>query len=280
MSEDIGALFLAAPAAFMVVFAWLYLFVQTFAIPGSFLLNIVAGILFGEAAGLMLVACMAASGASCCYMLSSVAGASVTELAWLAPRLAHMRATVAQAKRKGTLFWYILSLRLFPVTPNYIVNIASPWVGVPLGSFWLTMAVGLSPYNYATVAAGATIKTLQDDFTPMNTSLFIKLCFIAVVALLPALCKARVQRLAGTAPAHTDEVPTAGAAAAVLPADASGGMLRRAVTSKVADPERATAAPDSAQQHGVLHGVLAWGATVLQQAKQALSRPKKEQTAD
>jgi uncharacterized membrane protein YdjX (TVP38/TMEM64 family) len=193
MNEDIQNLFHATPLAFMLAFAWLYLFVQTFAIPGSFLLNIIAGSLFGEIPGLLLVACMAATGASCCYGLSMVSGNAITELEWLSPRLSSMRSAVAKAKRHGSLFWYILSLRLFPVTPNYIVNIASPWVGVPLSIFWPAMAIGLSPYNYATVAAGSTLQSLQDDFKPMNTILFIKLSCIAIVALLPALCKSRVQ---------------------------------------------------------------------------------------
>ncbi len=280
MSSEIEALFQSAPVAFMLTFAWLYLFVQAFAIPGSFLLNIIAGSLFGEIAGLLLVACMAACGASCCYGLSMLAGASLTQVSWLAPRLGDMRAAVAQAKRKGALFWYMLSLRLFPVTPNYIVNITSPWVGVPLGMFWLTMAVGLSPYNYATVAAGATLKTLQDDYKPMNISLFIKLCFIALIALLPALCKSRVQQLGGSADSATSVSTSQGATAAVLPSSPTPGVLRRTAGAHSPDAEQGVAAaavpPDSWSVAGLQHTARS---TARYLAK-LLSSADKEQAAD
>ena len=281
MSEDIGALFNACPLPFMLAFSWLYLYVQTFAIPGSFLLNMVAGILFGEIAGLALVACMAASGASCCYLLSSAAGASVTKLAWLAPRLGKMRAAVAQAKRKGALFWYMLSLRFFPVTPNYIVNITSPWVGVPLWTFWLTMAIGLSPYNYATVAAGATITSIQDDFKPMNLNLFVKLSFVALVALLPALCKSRVQLLAGAGTAPTDH--DAGATAVALPQSTSSGTTRRTAAAHNSDPELpsgAAAGSASAPEEGGLPALQHRVSTALRHLLRLLTRADKEQSAD
>lgn len=56
------------------VFAAAYLYKQTFAIPGSVFLNVLAGALFGVRYGLPLVCLLTACGASCCYLLSWLVG--------------------------------------------------------------------------------------------------------------------------------------------------------------------------------------------------------------
>ena len=203
---------------------------QTFAIPGSFLLNILAGAHLGVLPALLVVAMAAASGATCCYALSFAAGQGVMQHPWLVSRVAAIRAAVVRAKASGSLFWYLLSLRLLPVTPNYIVNISSPWVGVPPAMFWLTMAVGLTPYNYATVAAGAALGDLRPDFAVMDVWLFLKLTSIAGAALVPTLCISRVRRLAGT--------PEAGDGQAATGVEAEGGDLPRPRRARTADAER------------------------------------------
>lgn len=55
-------------------FCFLYIFLQTFAIPGPIFLSILSGALFGGVEGFFLVCFCATSGASMCYGLSSVLG--------------------------------------------------------------------------------------------------------------------------------------------------------------------------------------------------------------
>ena len=51
-----------------------YLFLQTFAIPGSIFLSIVSGYLFAFPVALLLICFCSATGASFCYLLSYLAG--------------------------------------------------------------------------------------------------------------------------------------------------------------------------------------------------------------
>ena len=51
-----------------------YLFLQTFAIPGSIFLSIVSGYLFRFPVALLLICFCSATGASFCYLLSYLAG--------------------------------------------------------------------------------------------------------------------------------------------------------------------------------------------------------------
>ena len=43
---------------------------------------------------------------------------------------------------EGSLLFVLISLRLFPMTPNWLLNVASPLVGVPLPLFFLSVLIG------------------------------------------------------------------------------------------------------------------------------------------
>ena len=58
----------------MVLFISAYTFKQTFAIPGSVFLNLLAGALFGLQIGFPLTCFLTACGATCCYLLARFAG--------------------------------------------------------------------------------------------------------------------------------------------------------------------------------------------------------------
>ena len=59
------------------LFCFLYLLLQSFAIPGPLILSILAGALFGRLEGLIYVSLCATSGASLCYTLSCFFGKGI-----------------------------------------------------------------------------------------------------------------------------------------------------------------------------------------------------------
>ena len=71
MSSDIGYYYA------LVLFSSAYLFKQTFAIPGSVFLNLLAGAIFGLNLGFLLTCFLTACGATCCYSLAKFAGRHV-----------------------------------------------------------------------------------------------------------------------------------------------------------------------------------------------------------
>lgn len=60
-----------------------YIFMQTFMIPGTIFLSLLAGALFGVIRGVMLVVFTATTGASSCYFLSKLIGRPL--ILWLWP---------------------------------------------------------------------------------------------------------------------------------------------------------------------------------------------------
>lgn len=73
------------------------------------------------------------------------------------------------------------------MSPNWFLNMTAPIVGIPLPLFFITVLIGLMPYNFITVQTGvimSEIKSVDDIFT-LGT--FAKLALIAALALLPGI---------------------------------------------------------------------------------------------
>ncbi|KAF9907376.1 Transmembrane protein 41A [Lobosporangium transversale] len=64
---------------------------------------------------------------------------------------------------EGTsLFMQLLLIRLFPLTPYWFINLASPLVGVPVIPFMTSMFLGVMPYNYICAQAGAILSEIHE----------------------------------------------------------------------------------------------------------------------
>ena len=166
------------------LFCAAYLFKQTFAIPGSTLLNVLAGSLFGTTTGFLLSCLLTATGATFCYLLARLIGRDAMEK-YFAKFVSGIHNRLEE--NKMSLPYYLMFLRLFPGSPNWAINLCCGLVGVPLWLFFSTVFIGLMPYNYICVQTGAllsSIKTLSDIFT---WSTVFQLSGLAIVSLLPTL---------------------------------------------------------------------------------------------
>ena len=174
---------------------------QTFAIPGSTMLNVMVGATVGLWRGLPLVIVLMTAGSCCCYLLSAYLGGPFMSL--LAHRAAPLRARIARAQRDGTLITTLLSVRTFPLTPHWLLNMTAPWLGVPFAHFSLTICLGLIPYNFVTVQAGTLVAHLTGDEPIISWTTAAQLALLSVAAQSPHLVKYLLARSAGshTAPA-------------------------------------------------------------------------------
>ena len=111
-----------------------YVFMQTFAVPGTLMLSLLAGALYGAQRAWLLVAAVSTVGSCSCYCLSWLLGRQLVRAAWPA-KLDRYAAEVQ--KRRSDMLNYIIFLRVTPLLPNTFINLASPIVGVPLLPFAL-----------------------------------------------------------------------------------------------------------------------------------------------
>ncbi|XP_016055624.1 PREDICTED: transmembrane protein 41A [Miniopterus natalensis] len=164
------------------LFCSAYLYKQCFAIPGSSFLNVLAGALFGPWLGLLLCCVLTSVGATCCYLLSSMFGKQLV-VSYFPDKVALLQRKVEE-NRNG-LFFFLLFLRLFPMTPNWFLNLSAPILNIPLGQFFFSVLIGLIPYNFICVQTGSILSTLTSLDALFSWETVLKLLAIALVALVP-----------------------------------------------------------------------------------------------
>ncbi|XP_030766401.1 transmembrane protein 41 homolog isoform X2 [Sitophilus oryzae] len=111
-----------------------YIFLQTFAIPGSLFLSILSGYLFPFYVALVLVCTCSMVGATLCFMLSQLLGRKLV-LKYFPERASKWKIQVD--KHKDNMFNYMVFLRVTPILPNWFINLSAPVIGVPLVPFAL-----------------------------------------------------------------------------------------------------------------------------------------------
>ncbi|XP_048390782.1 transmembrane protein 41A-like [Stegostoma tigrinum] len=166
----------------LLLFCSAYLYKQTFAIPGSSFLNILAGALFGPWLGLALCCVLTAIGATFCFLLSKTYGKQFV-VQRFPERLSMLQQKVQE--NRNSLFFFLLFLRFFPMTPNWFLNITSPILNVPLMQFFFSIVIGLLPYNFICVQTGCILSEISTLDNLFSWSILMKLLVIAIVALVP-----------------------------------------------------------------------------------------------
>ena len=65
---------------------------------------------------------------------------------FFADRMVEFRKLIVANRSQLTV--YMIFARVFPFTPNWFMNVASPQLRVPLPQFAVGVAIGLIPYNF------------------------------------------------------------------------------------------------------------------------------------
>ncbi|VVC91682.1 unnamed protein product [Leptidea sinapis] len=167
-----------------------YIFLQTFAIPGSLFLSILSGFLFPFYLALLLVCCCSAIGASLCFFLSHLLGKRLVKR-FFPERAAQWSITVE--KHKNNLLNYMIFLRVTPFLPNWFINLTAPVIGVPLVPFALGTFIGVAPPSFVAIQAGQTLHTLTSTREAWSWTSVTILSAFALISLVPVLLKQRLR---------------------------------------------------------------------------------------
>ena len=176
----------------------LYIFFQTFAVPGpNLLLSVLAGALFENVwLATLIVGASCTTGAVCCYLLSYFLLEDVIKH-YLAKRMELFKKRVAA--NKDHLMSYMLFLRLTPLLPNWFINLTSPVVGVPVTTFAMATFFGQIPMNLVYWYSGNAFFTAlegEDGGDPFekNMNVVLAVSLIGVGSLVPVLLKKKIEQ--------------------------------------------------------------------------------------
>ena len=170
--------------------AFVYIFLQTFAIPGSIFLSVVCGFLFNFYIALFLICSCSATGATLCYLASSLIGPPLLQK-YCKQRVEEWRSSVNNHRQH--MLNYIIFLRITPFLPNWFINITSPVLDVSLIPFILGTFIGVAPPSFVAVSAGQNIYKLTTAGDAVSYTSVIMLAIFAVLSILPVVFKNKLK---------------------------------------------------------------------------------------
>jgi uncharacterized membrane protein YdjX (TVP38/TMEM64 family) len=141
-----------APVVFVGVYALTILFVP----PSSGFLTLLAGFLFGGVVGTAVSVTGATTGATLVFLISRFLAGD-----WLRRRFAPTVRRM-QSELHNHAFSYILVLRLVPLLPFWLVNMAPAFVHVPFRIFIVATFLGIIPVTSVFAMFGAGLGDLLD----------------------------------------------------------------------------------------------------------------------
>lgn len=176
------------------VFAVLYLWQQAFSIPGSVLLNLLAGYLYGITMGSILTSLLTAGGATLAYGLAILVGEPLIRVPWFARKAEPLNRQLEQERQTGGLFWWLLFARLFPFSPYWFINLVSPLLDIPVSPFFWSTFLGSMPYNFICAQAGDVLGDLTSTSDIVSVSLVLKLLIVSFISLVPVIWGKAIQQ--------------------------------------------------------------------------------------
>jgi len=135
-------------------FVAIYVTAVALSIPGASILTITGGVLFGWLVGGFAAIFAATTGATIVFLIARGAcGEAILR------RAGPLACKLAQGFREDA-FHYLLFLRLVPVFPFWLVNLAPAVVGVRLATFVLATALGIIPGTFAFALVGGGLDSV------------------------------------------------------------------------------------------------------------------------
>jgi len=183
------------PTYVTIMYVYLYIFLQTFGVPGPAILGIIGGALFGPVKGFILANFCALMGAILCYYLSLVIGKTII-LKYFPGLLRKFNKFMNE--HEDNLVWYMLFLRITPLLPNWFINYSSPIVGMPFKVFLPGTFLGLLPNSFILVRTGVLIHEVSEF--GLNLKAFLFLGGLALLMLVPTLLTRKAKKNFETSP--------------------------------------------------------------------------------
>ena len=184
--DNLAALYQTRPLTTAAAFFAIYVTATALSVPGATLLTLAAGAMFGLGLGTLLVSFASSLGALLAFL-----AARYLLRDWVQARFGKRLAPINEGIRRDGVF-YLLTLRLVPIFPFFLVNLLVGLTSIKAARFYWVSQVGMLAATVVYVNAGTQIAAIQrpsDVVSPMLLASFV------LLGLLPLLGKAIVAAL-------------------------------------------------------------------------------------
>lgn len=160
-----------------------YVAATAFSLPGALLLSLTMGFVFGRWVGTALVVVAATVGATIVFLAARYLFAD-----WARKRMGALGEKI-NAGFTENAFNYMLFLRLVPLFPFFLVNLAPAVTSIPLRTFVLATLIGILPGSFVFVNLGETLGRIDSLKGLVSWQVLGAFALLGVFALIPILLK-------------------------------------------------------------------------------------------
>ncbi|MEQ1795658.1 MAG: TVP38/TMEM64 family protein [Nitrospira sp.] len=168
-------------AAAVGIFILTYIAVTGLSLPGAVILTLAGGFLFGTVWGTLFVNLGATTGATLAFL-----AARYLLRDWVEQKFGKWLGPVQQGFTNNA-FNYLITLRLIPLFPFFVVNLVSGLTRMNVGSYVAATAIGIIPGSFVYAYAGrqlGTINSLKEIASPNVITAFVLLGLLALVPIV------------------------------------------------------------------------------------------------
>ena len=154
-------------------------------LPGGTVLSLLLGFLFGRWMGTLLIVVSATIGAGAVFWLARYLLAD-----WARGRM--QQSTLSQKLLDGfqaDAFNYLLFLRLVPLFPFWLVNLAPAFTSVAMRTYLVTTFIGIMPGSFIFANLGQSLGGIERLDQLLSWQTLLALSLLGGLALIPVLSK-------------------------------------------------------------------------------------------
>ncbi len=162
-------------------FMTIYILTTALSLPGAAILSLTAGAIFGSIMGTVYANIAATIGATLAFLITRYLLRDAV-LNKFGNKLEGMN---RELESRG--FSYLLFLRLVPVFPFFLINLAAGLTHLPLRTFFLATMIGIIPAGFVYVNAGASLATIDSLSGIASPRVLGSFALLGLFALIPVL---------------------------------------------------------------------------------------------
>jgi uncharacterized membrane protein YdjX (TVP38/TMEM64 family) len=170
-------------AAAVILFIVMYCAVAGLSLPGATIMTLAGGFLFGSLLGMLYVNLGATSGATIAFLASRYLLSD-----WVEQKFGAKLEPIQRGFAKNA-FSYLMTLRLIPLFPFFLVNLLSGLTRVSVGTYVAATALGIVPGSFVYAYAGRQLGTLNSLKEIASPSVLLAFTLLGLLTMVPVVYK-------------------------------------------------------------------------------------------
>jgi uncharacterized membrane protein YdjX (TVP38/TMEM64 family) len=165
--------------ASVIIFTVSYCLLVAASLPGAVFFTLAGGFLFGSLMGTVYVNLAATTGATLAFL-----SARYLLRDWVESKFGGWLAPIQEGFARNA-FSYLMTLRLIPLFPFFVVNMACGLTRVSLATYVTATAIGIIPGSFVFAYAGRQLATINSLGEIASPNVLIAFTLLGILALVP-----------------------------------------------------------------------------------------------